>query len=147
MFKMSRQADYGIVLLSHYAREKERVIHSARDLADETGLPLPMVSKILKGLAREDILESQRGVKGGYRLARDAEDISVAEVITALEGPIGLTECIAEAEGECDYESDCPVRSPWQKINRVVREALENVSLAEMVHDESFDPSHHTVRV
>lgn len=133
MFRMTKTADYGVVLLSYFARDPERTIHSARDLAEEAGLPLPTVSKILKGLSRSGLLQSQRGVKGGYKLARDPERISVGQIIAAVEGgPIGVTDCIVDAAGDCEHELSCPVRSPWQKVNSVVRRALDSVSLAEM---------------
>ena len=95
------------------------------------GLPLPMVSKILKALARAGILLSHRGAKGGYSLARPADEISAAEMITALEGPIGLTECTVHP-GQCVQEASCHVREPWQRINAVVRDALRDVTLAEL---------------
>lgn len=136
MFRMTKTADYGIVLLSYFARDPERDFHSARGLAAEAGLPLPTVSKILKGLARASLLESQRGANGGYRLARDPVSISVAEIITAVEGPIGVTECITGASGDCELETSCPVRSPWQRVNTVVRTALGEVSLAEMIRPD-----------
>jgi Rrf2 family protein len=93
-----------------------------------------MASKILKGLAHAGLLVSHRGVKGGYGLARPAHQISVADVIVALEGPIALTACIEHAPGECDIEALCPARANWQRINRAIREALEGITLMEMAH-------------
>ncbi len=94
-------------------------------------LPLPTVSKILKLLAREGLLASHRGVKGGYSLAPPAEEISMAEIIAALEGPIAITECI-ERRARLLHEPLCPVRGNWQRINEAVRTALDGISLAEM---------------
>lgn len=131
MIRITKQTDYGIVLLTHLAAHPERQFN-APDLSMETRLPLPMVSKILKLLAREGLLSSHRGVKGGYGLARLPEEISMAEVIRILEGPIAITECVDDGGGDCAHEAICPVRGHWQKINEVLRSALEGLSLAEM---------------
>lgn len=128
--RLNRLTDYGIVLLTHFAREPEQRL-SAADLAGDTHLPHPMVRKILKILAAKGFLASQRGVRGGYALARRPEEISVAAIIRALEGPISLTECTVDL-GACEYEVLCPVCANWQRINLVVRAALEKVTLAEM---------------
>src|SRR4051794_5397299 len=130
MIRITKQTDYGIVLLTHLAAHAERQ-YAAPELAAEARLPLPMVSKILKLLARDGLLASHRGVKGGYSLARPAEEISMAEIIAALEGPIAITECIS-VESDCSHEALCPVSANWRRINQAVRTALEGVSLAEM---------------
>ena len=131
MIRLSRLSDYGIVLMSHLAGLGNGEPHNAREIAAEAGLPQPVVSKLLKALAREGLLESHRGAKGGYSLARSPKEISAAEMIAALEGPIGLTECTVHP-GECAQEASCHVREPWQRINAVVREALANVTLADL---------------
>ena len=132
MIRLTKLADYGIVLMTHLASERTRTVHTARDLAAMTRVPLPTVSKILKALAHMGILESHRGVGGGFTLARDPQRISVADVVTALEGPIAITECLSEGPGACELEAGCPVRSNWDRINGVVRGALERLSIAEM---------------
>jgi FeS assembly SUF system regulator len=138
MLRMSRITDYGIVLLTHLASEDPQRVHNARELALAAHLPLPVVSKILKVLAREGFLASHRGIKGGYALARPATEVSVVEVIDALEGPIALTEC---GVGTCEREARCAVRAPWQRINRVVRKSLEDVRLSDLVSPPiSFAP-------
>ena len=131
MLRITRLTDYGIVLLCQLAGDPERR-HAAPELAARTGLGLPIVSKILKLLTRAGILESQRGAKGGYLLQRPPEEITVAEIIAALEGPIALTECTAGEPGLCEQEPTCPQRANWQVINRAIRRALEQVSLAQM---------------
>ena len=133
MIRMTKQADYGIVLLTRLAQEPERLFN-ANELATDTQLPSPTVSKILKLLARAGLLSSLRGVKGGYTLARSAEQINVAEIISTLDGPIAITECIDDTPGECTQESFCGVRGNWQRINEAIRGALEQISLAEMAH-------------
>ena len=133
MIRMTRLTDYGIMLLTLFARDGKRPMRSARDLSAEAHLPLPTVSKLLKVLARHELLEAHRGVKGGFRLARTADLISVAEIIHALEGPIGVTECSSH-NGACTIERSCVVRSNWRKINAVVLEALGKITLDEMTH-------------
>src|SRR5713101_1894328 len=134
MIRIGRLTDYGIILLTYIARDSELLLRNARDLAAEAHLPLPTVSKILKALARAGLLVAHRGVKGGFSLARHPEEISVAEIISALEGPIALTECSVHTPGGCQLEPLCPVGSNWQRINQAVRKALENLTLAEMTH-------------
>ena len=131
MIRLTRTSDYGIVLMAHLAGCSDRAPHNAREVAADAQLPLPMVSKILKALARQGLLVSHRGAKGGYSLARRPEEISAADMITALEGPIGLTECTVHP-GHCVQESSCHVREPWQRINAVVRQALVDVTLADL---------------
>jgi FeS assembly SUF system regulator len=131
MLRMTKQADYGIVLLTHMAGAPERR-YTAPELAAESRLPAPTVSKILKQLAREGLLNSHRGAKGGYSLAREPKEISVVEMITALDGPIAFTECIEDVPGVCSQESVCNLRGHWQVINDAVRGALEKISLAEL---------------
>jgi FeS assembly SUF system regulator len=134
MIRMTRLTDYGIVLLTYIARDPELLTRNAPDLASKAHLPLPTVSKILKVLARKGLLVAHRGMKGGFSLARRPEEISVAEIISALEGPIAITECSTHAPGKCQLEQLCPVGSNWQKINQAVLRALENITLSEMTH-------------
>jgi FeS assembly SUF system regulator len=133
MIRMSKLTDYGIVLLAHLARDRELTVHSARDLAERSQLPMPTVNKLLKELSRAGVLTSHRGANGGYSLARSPEQISVGEVIAALEGPITLTDCGTHEQGTlCTLEGQCPVSRNWQTIGRVIREALDRLSLAQM---------------
>jgi len=104
----------------------------APDLALLTGLPVPTVAKTLKRLSHAGLIESQRGAKGGYVLVRDAADIPVTEIITAVDGPIALTDCTVESDGVCDIEALCPTRTNWKKINEAVVGALRGISLADM---------------
>jgi FeS assembly SUF system regulator len=133
MLRMTKQTDYGFVLLSHLAAEPERVVN-APDLAHETRLPLPMVSKILKLLARNELLRSHRGVKGGYSLARRPAEVTAAQILRALEGPVALTVCIEGSPGECERESFCQVRRHWQAINEAVDDALGGITLDSLAH-------------
>ena len=145
MFRLSRMTDYGIVLLAHLASQRERSAEAlppqnARDLARQVDLPLPVVSKVLKQLARNGVLESHRGAKGGFTLERRPQDLSVAELVAAVDGPVALTQCAIDP-GACDHERTCAVRSPWQVINQVVENALSEVSLADLV-SPAFSAQH-----
>jgi FeS assembly SUF system regulator len=131
MIRLSRITDYGIVLMVRLAQKPDGAARNARHLAAEAELPVPIVSKVLKTLAREGLLSSQRGSKGGYALARSATEITVPQMISALEGPISLTECSTHP-GSCSQESSCDVREPWQQINTAVHDALSKVSLADL---------------
>lgn len=132
MLRITRETDYGIVLMTALAAEPGDVSFSAAALAKHCRLPLPMVSKILKALAQADLLLSQRGAYGGYSLARSASDISVVEIIEALEGPIAITECSSHDEPMCIYQECCSLSSPWNRINEAIRSALQDISLLEM---------------
>ena len=131
MLRMTKQADYAIVLMTRMASAPEQRFN-ATEIASAAGLPQPIVSKILKLLTRQELLASYRGAKGGYLLARSADQISIAQIIEAVEGPIGITECVDDTPGECSQEPICPVRSNWQRINEAVREALGEITLDEM---------------
>ena len=147
MIRISKLTDYGIVLLTYLARNPGSATYTARDLATESGLPLPTVGKLLKALSRGSFLESERGINGGYRLAKPPEKITISEIITVLEGPISLTECAGSHE-VCDLEHACPARSNWRKINDVVRKALSDLTLADMSHPlpKGFSTSTHSQR-
>jgi FeS assembly SUF system regulator len=131
VFRISRLTDYGIIVMAHLAGRSDDASHNARELAQETHLPAPVVSKILKALTRAGLLDSIRGAKGGYRLARQPQHISVVEMIGALEGPVGITECAVEP-GVCEHEPSCGLQGPWQRINAAVAQALEGVTLADL---------------
>jgi FeS assembly SUF system regulator len=130
MFRMTKLTDYGIVLLTHFAAHDDRVAHTARELAQETRLPLPTVGKLLKQLSHGGLLTSQRGTKGGYILTRAPRDISVASIIATLEGPVAITEC--NGMTRCEHESFCSTRPNWKVINETIRGALEGLTLADM---------------
>lgn len=132
MLRISKITDYGIVLLTELARAEPGRLHAARELSESVELPLPVVSKTLKALARRGLLVSHRGAKGGFGLARAPERIAVADVIDVLEGPVGLTECTV-AGSECQREAICGVREPWQRINGVIVQALRQVTLADLI--------------
>lgn len=133
MLRITKQADYGIVLMTHFGSASDGDFLSAKGLAFKTGLPLPMVSKILKLLTKSGLLVSTRGATGGYALARASEDIRLLEMITALEGPVAMTECSEEESHSCPIESSCRTRVNWKLINQVVHNALDGITLAQMI--------------
>jgi FeS assembly SUF system regulator len=129
MLRVSRLTDYATVVMTCLAAEPGEVL-SAAQLAERARLETPTVSKLLKLLSHAGLVESFRGATGGYRLARAAGDISVAEVVEAVEGPIGMTDC---GSGQCEREPHCGVRGNWQRINAAVATALREVSVADML--------------
>lgn len=133
MIRLSRLADYGIVIMTHLAREPGRQ-HNTPEIAAATRVPQPMTSKILKILAKAELLVSHRGAHGGYGLARNARLMSVADIIEALDGPIALTDCVEHGSGDCGLESMCLARANWQRINDAIRDALSGITLDEMAH-------------
>jgi FeS assembly SUF system regulator len=130
MLRVTKLADYGIVILTYLAAHRENT-YNARDIAAVVNLPLPVVSKILKLLGKSGFLISQRGIKGGYGLARPPEEITVAAIIRAVEGPIAVMEC-TDTSRDCELQRGCPVRTNWHLINRTIQSALEQITLAEM---------------
>lgn len=130
MLRLSKLTDYSTVIMSYMARMPWDV-HSAAGLAAAVGVAPTTASKILKTLARRQLVRSVRGAKGGYVLARAPEEISVAEVIEAMEGEFGLTECCVRA-GLCGQECACPTRMNWQRVSQMVHGVLAGVTLADM---------------
>lgn len=131
MLRMTRETDYAMVLMTRLAQSTPGEILNAKDLASETRLPLPIASKVLKSLSREGLLESHRGVNGGYALARPASEISVADIISALEGQFAINDCSGELS-KCMLEDICPTRPSMQRINSAVYDALNGIALSEM---------------
>lgn len=130
MLKLSRLADYATLLMCRMTRDAEAA-QSAAQLAEALGLPLPTVAKLLKRLTRAQLLSSERGGKGGYRLARSAASISLVDVISAVDGPPALTQCVS-APGSCAIEVSCETREHWAAINYAVSGVLSGVSLAQI---------------
>jgi len=130
MLKLGKLADYATLLMTALAAEPER-LHSAHELAGRTHVSEPTAGKLLKLLAKGGLVEALRGAQGGYRLARAAERITVADVISAVEGPIAVTQCSVH-KGGCAIEAYCGVRANWRLINRAIRGALETLTLAQM---------------
>tara|TARA_A200000113_G_C8781975_1_gene327942 strand:+ start:215 stop:694 length:480 start_codon:yes stop_codon:yes gene_type:complete len=136
MFKISKLADYAVIIVSNLpeASGEEITPLSAVSIASQTRLPEPTVGKILKMLSKAGIVNSTRGVSGGYTLSKAHSEISVADMIEAIEGPISLTDCVETAEDSCcDFIHSCQLSGRWNQVNHAVRKALANVSIKDMV--------------
>ena len=130
--RLSSLADYAVVMLSAAARHAGDTRLNATLLAEGTGVPLPTAQKLVSRLAAAGLLESARGTGGGFRLARPAGAISLADIVEAVEGPIALTTCVDEERHGCALDHQCQVKPHWAIINQTVRGALAGVSLARL---------------
>ena len=137
MLRISRLTDYGTMVLAELAAQQPQ-LRSAGQLAETTRIGHPTVSKLLKSLARAGLVSSERGSHGGYTLARPARQITAADIIDALEGPLSITECSSH-DSQCDFEAWCHVGTAWQQINERIRNALGEVSLEELCAGRSAD--------
>lgn len=140
MIILSKLADYGVIIAAHLAADPERQVTAAA-VAAATRLPPATVAKVLKTLARAGLVTAARGAAGGYRLARGSSAISLAEVVAAIDGDIGLTQCSVHV-AECTRTNYCPTRPHWAAINRAVGEALSAISLDTMVPAAMFAQPH-----
>ena len=132
MIKLSKLTDYSVAILAQMSKADTGKVVSCTFLSETTGVPEPTVAKILKILTKSGFVVSARGIRGGYRLDRSADKITVADIITAMDGPIAVTACVEGGTNDCAMESKCPVRGNWDKVNRAIRAALEEVSLADI---------------
>jgi FeS assembly SUF system regulator len=137
MLRLSRMTDYGVVIVGHLANQQGRTVTTS-DVATATGLTPATVSQVLKKLAHGALVVSHRGAHGGYSLARTPAQITVAELIAALDGPVALTDCVDGTAGACGVERLCPMRGAWDKVNTAIRTALEAVTLADMLAPAAY---------
>ena len=138
MFRLNRLTDYGVVVMTEMAR-KPGAVRTATDISESLGLPLPTVAKLLNALSRDGLVASQRGAAGGYSLGQPADEITMAAIIQALEGPIALTACVHGSDEHCVVESLCPISGNWNRVNEAIRGALEGVTLTEMASHNPMD--------
>ncbi|WP_448581866.1 SUF system Fe-S cluster assembly regulator [Thermaurantiacus sp.] len=129
MLRLSNFADYGVVIMTAAARAEGALV-AASQVSGLTAIPIPTVAKLMNHLARAGLLVSHRGVAGGFALARPASEISLADIVEAIDGPIALTHCCTDQRETCELLSHCAVRLHWEPVNRAVRDALTKVSLA-----------------
>ena len=144
MLRVTKLTDYATVVLTVLAATPDTVL-SASELAERAGLETPTVSKLLKSLAQVGLVEGFRGANGGYRLARPPAEIGLIEIVEAMEGPLGMTECSIHA-GHCGLEDHCGVRANWRRINDVVIEVLGRVTLAQMLAPPAFRNQPHDAK-
>lgn len=145
MLKLTKKADYGLIALRHLGsrRSAREGTASAKDIADTYRIPLPLLSKVLQSLVRNQLLISEQGASGGYRLARDPEDIHTLEVIRAIDGPIILTQCFTEHtdQHECDQSEYCPLREPLRKVHEGIMRLLSSITIADLCSDDMPIPA------
>ena len=127
-------------LTTDRGRNRDRAGQGPPDLSERCAVPEPTAAKVLKLLARASLLASQRGSNGGYELARPAAEITVAEIIVALDGPIALAACVEGSLDHCGVEQLCSMRGNWNRVNRAIREALEDITLADMARPFTASP-------
>ncbi|MBV9296815.1 MAG: Rrf2 family transcriptional regulator [Acidobacteriaceae bacterium] len=141
MLRLTKKADYSLIALKHFAartRDTGGAV-SAKEVADNCGIPLPLLSKLLQKLGRAGFLVSVYGTNGGYKLARDPRRISALEVIRAIDGPIVLANCFTEST-YCDHSSRCTVRRPLKRIHEAILRLLDSVSIQDMLQDSEPEP-------
>ena len=130
MLRLSKLADYAVVVLARLSCEGS--VQTSPGIAAATGLPEPTVAKVLKGLASGGLVGSQRGARGGYRLARPLTKIHVADVVEAIDGPVHLTACVDGARDRCQAQDSCRCSGGWDRVNEVVMQALGTISIADI---------------
>jgi FeS assembly SUF system regulator len=134
MLRLSKLTDYAVVVLIRLddcQRPGEDCVQTSPGIAAATSVPEPTVAKVLKALASASLVISQRGARGGYRLSRPLETVTIADVITAIDGPIALTACV-DGGSVCDVGGMCAVKGRWDLVNDAIREALSNITLSDM---------------
>lgn len=146
MLRLSKKSDYALIAMKHLAtRPDGGGSSSAREISESYDIPLELLAKVLQRLVRARLLVSVQGTRGGYRLGRSAQLISVADVIQAVDGPVTMTAC-SEDDHNCDQFTKCSIRDPLWKIKNRILESLNTVSVAEMAADNDAPPPQtHTV--
>ncbi len=130
--RLSSMADYAVVTMAAAARHCGHARVNAAQLAEETGLPAPTVQKLVSRLTSAGLLRSSRGIGGGFKLARPAAAITLADIVEAVEGPIALTACVDQGKHDCGLEAACQVKPHWPIVNAALRGALAGVSLIQL---------------
>lgn len=130
--RLSSLADYAVVMMTACARHCGGTRINAGQLAEETGIPLPTVQKLVSRLSSAGLLRSIRGAGGGFKLARPAAAISIAEIVEAIEGPIAMTACVEQGRHDCALEGNCSVQPHWPIVNQAVRSALADIRLTSL---------------
>jgi Rrf2 family protein len=136
MLRLSKKADYALIAMKHLAVRGDRTAgsSSAREIAEQYDIPIELMAKVLQRLVRRGLLQSHQGTHGGYQLARGPAQISVADVIQAIEGPVTVTACTTD-EGQCEQFSKCNVRDPLFKVRERILAALGECTIAELAAD------------
>lgn len=139
MLKFSKKADYGLMALQYMATVQPGDQHSTRivnskEIAEEYQIPSELLAKVLQTLAKSGLVESHNGPKGGYLLARHAQEITIAQVLEAIEGPLGIMDCSHEADGlPCSQQEHCTIRTPLLRLQDSIYRLLNNMTLQDML--------------
>jgi Rrf2 family protein len=138
MFKLSKKADYGLMAVKHLALHRDQHACSASEIAEEYGISTMLLAKVLQKLARQHIVTAKHGASGGYQLAKDPDQISALDVISAIDGPVLITSCVT-SHGNCGASEKCSIREPLRRVNESILSVLSNVTISQMSED-SHEP-------
>jgi FeS assembly SUF system regulator len=134
MFKLSKKADYGLIAVKHLALHRNGHAFSASEIAEEYGISATLMAKVLQKLARQSLVAAKHGSSGGYQLAKDPDQISALDVISAIDGPVFITSCVT-SHGACDATAKCSVREPLRRVNESILHVLNTVTISQMSED------------
>ena len=134
MLRLSKKADYALIAMKHLAVRGDRASSSAREIAELYGVPIELMAKVLQRLVRRGLLSSHQGTRGGYHLGRAPGQISVADVIQAIDGPVTVTACSTD-DGQCEQFEKCNVRDPLWRVRERILSALDECTIAELASD------------
>ena len=139
MFKLSKKADYGLIAVKHLAMHRHQHACSANEIAEDYGISVTLMAKVLQKLAKQDLVIAKHGSSGGYQLAKEPSQISALDVITAIDGPVLITSCVT-SHGPCDATEKCSVREPLRRVNESILQVLSTVTISQM-SDEPHEPA------
>ncbi len=140
MLRLSKKTDYGLLALRYLAAEAPSGVASARAIAERYDIPVELLAKVLQHLARRGFVAAQKGAHGGYHLTRPASDISLAEIVQAIDGPLAITACGRDEEDQCEQFGSCTVRDPLSRVKDRILSVLQAMTLAEMAPSEGAMP-------
>src|SRR5215831_4219390 len=135
MFKLSKKADYGLIAVKHLAAHRKEHACSANEIAEEYGISVTLMAKVLQKLARQGMVVAKHGSSGGYQLAKEPGEISALEVITAIDGPVLITSCVTN-HGNCDATEKCSIKEPLQRVNESILGVLSTVTIAQLSEEK-----------
>ena len=138
MFKLSKKADYGLIAVKHLAMHRQQHACSANEIAEEYGISVTLMAKVLQKLARQGLVAAKHGSSGGYQLAKSPSQISALDVISAIDGPVLITSCVT-SHGACDATDRCTVREPLRRVNESILTVLSTVTISQM-SEEVHEP-------
>jgi len=141
MLRLSKKADYALIAMKHLALRGDQGSSSAREIAGLYDIPIELLAKILQRLVRRGLLASHQGTRGGYQLVRMPAQISVADVIQAIDGPVSVTACSASDDGACEQFAKCNVRDPLWRVREKILSALGECTIAELAADPPPAPA------